>query len=36
MAFDKKAYAAAKKYTDESFEGKGYAKGEKGDPGLRI
>lgn len=35
MAFDKKAYAAAKKYTDESFEGKGYAKGEKGDPGIR-
>lgn len=35
MAFDKKAYAAAKKYTDESFEGKGYAKGEKGDPGIQ-
>lgn len=35
MAFDKKAYAAAKKYTDDSFKGKGYAKGEKGDPGVR-
>lgn len=35
MAFDKKAYAAAKKYTDDSFKGKGYAKGEKGDPGIR-
>ena len=35
MAFDKKAYAAAKKYTDDSFKGKGYAKGEKGDPGIQ-
>ena len=35
MAFDKKAYAAAKKYVKETMKGAGAVKGEKGDPGIQ-
>lgn len=34
MAFDKKAYAAAKKYVKETMKGAGAVKGDKGDPGA--
>ena len=35
MAFDKKAYAAAKKYVKETMKGAGAVKGDKGDPGIQ-
>ena len=34
MGFDKKAFAAAKKYVKETMKGAGAVKGDKGDPGA--
>ena len=34
MGFDKKAFAAAKKYVKETMKGAGAVKGDKGDPGT--
>lgn len=34
MAFDKKAYAASKKYVKDTMKGAGAIKGDKGDPGA--